>query len=325
MFIRVRAPRLVVAFVSFLSLLFVGCSDLGQPLLLQAVPAWSASELDFGSLLVGRSEERTVTLSNTGNAALHAVVAVSGPHFTLVSGAGAFTLAPQGQHAIVVRFDAADAVPFHGVLSLGPGLPQVALLGRGSLQAVGAQAALSVSSLDFGGVPLGGLGFRSFVVRSVGSADLDLDAVAVDADFSVVVGGGPRRVAPGDSVSVTVRFSPSAGGHRETSIAIGAGLPSVYVRADGTTISFSGNLSPIVRNRACANCHMDWASTDLVNVPSNYGPALITPYDTAQSVLFDKISNHRVFGNSMPPNTAGIPADERALWRTWILEGAHDN
>src|SRR5262249_25427920 len=154
------------------------------------------------------STTRTITVGNSGNADLHGLASVACPTYSLDSGGGAFTVPPGGEHPIVVRYRPSGVGSSPCELSLGPGLPPVTLAGSGALPAPGAACTVSTPSLDFGLVASGGSRQSQFTIRSSGTAAVILNVVSGCSDFTLVSGGGPRTLAAGDSVIVTVGFAP---------------------------------------------------------------------------------------------------------------------
>ncbi len=305
-----------------------GCSDLGAPLRLFPRAEVSESALGFGTVPVGGSASRSVTIGNSGEADLHGLAAVSCAEFAIESGGGAFTVPPGGAHPVVVRYTPSAVQPASCELTLGEGLPPVALAGTGSPTPVSLCVA-SVSALDFGLLAVGSSTFAVFKLYSRGTAAVDVDVVAPCGQVTVVGGGGARSVAPGDSVVVTLLFAPNTGGHFTCTIGTGPGCPDVPVSGDATSVSFASQVLPILNANFCSGCHailMQQAS-DLVNVPSpGWEPAVrIKPFDLAGSVLYGKITGARQYGTPMPFGSPGLPAAQAGVIRTWILEGAHNN
>ena len=316
------------------ALALAGCSDLGSPLKLLPRIELSTGSLDFGTLVVGDSATRSVVVRNSGSADLHGSAAVSCAGYSIASGGGAFTVPPAGQHSVVVRYRPSGVGSSPCELSLGNGLPPVTLSGAGALQAPGAVCTTSVRSLDFGtfNFPADTLG--QFKLFSVGTAPVILNVVAAGCSgFSVVVNGGARTLAPGDSLTVTLRFAPVDSGHFACTIVTGPGCPDVAVTGDVTrapvaAVSFAAQILPIFNARGCNGCHLFQQTSDIVNVPApGYGTAVrIAPSDVAGSVLYGKVAGTRQYGQNMPLGaTSLIPLAERTLIKTWILEGAHNN
>ena len=79
----------------------------------------STSALAFGSVTVGQSKDLSVTVSNTGTAALNVnSPAVSGAGFSLVPAVSAFTLQPGGALPVTVRYTPASAAAASGTLTI---------------------------------------------------------------------------------------------------------------------------------------------------------------------------------------------------------------
>jgi hypothetical protein len=310
-------------------LTLAACSDLGAPLKLVPQLELSATSLDFGTVVVSGSATRSVEVGNSGNAPLAGLAAVSCAGYSIDSGGGAFRVPPAGQHTVVVRFQPSGVGSAPCELTLGSGLPPVTLSGTGALQAPGAVCTVSVPSIDFGTLKAGNSKPGAFRIYSTGTLPVTLNVVSGCAQFSIVAGGGPRTLAPGDSLVVSLGFAPSAGGHFACSIATGPGCPEVAVTGDATTVSFATQVLPIFNATGCEGCHVFQHTSDLVNVTSQlgYAPAvLVKPFDPTNSVLYGKVANTRQYGDPMPFGSAnGLPTSQRTTIRTWILEGAHNN
>lgn len=317
-------PITRLASALLLLVVFAGCSDLGAPVAPRIV--LSESALAFGATVVGGSVVRTLSVSNTGTGGLRGDAALAScDGFAITAGGGAFDVPPGGRHDIEVTFTAPVIGDVSCELALGAGLPRVPLTGTGLQQATGAVCAVSVSSLDFGSLPVGTSRLLVFRARSVGTAPVNLDVISSCPSFAVLSGAGPRTLAPGDSVTVTVEFRPTTGGLQQCTIATGPGCPAVSVLGVGTTVSFATTLRPMLQARGCTGCHGYSSTAQLVNVPSGAGAPLIKPFDPNGSALYARIANLGTLGRAMPPGTTGLNAAERQAWRDWILEGAQNN
>jgi len=81
--------------------------------------------LDFGSVLLGHSSERVLTVRNTGTAALVVSAAsTSTPQFAVVSPTIPFTVAPGDQIPMTLRFTLMNRGPQRGVLTLTSNDPE---------------------------------------------------------------------------------------------------------------------------------------------------------------------------------------------------------
>ena len=309
------------------ALFAVGCSDLGAPLRLAPAPSVSVTALDFGTVAVGGSATRSVVVTNAGTADFAGLASVGCAPYTVESGGGAFTVPPGGQHEVVVRFTPPTTGSFPCALELGEGVAAVPVAGQASNQLPGSQCEVSPAVLEFGSLAVGADRVLVFKVRNPGTAPTTLDVVSDRPTFTLLSGGGPSSLAPGDSLVVTVSFSPTAGGRDSCLIATGPGCPSVRGRGAATTISFASDLRPLLNSRGCTGCHGWTAASQLVGVTTaGYAPAkYIQPFSLTGSVLYGKITNSGQYGGPMPQAAPLMPVSERNKFRDWILEGAADN
>jgi hypothetical protein len=100
------------------------------------------------------------------------------------------------------------------------------------------------------------------------------------------------------------------------------------VHGVATSVSYAGDIRPIMQNRFCVSCHGWTQTSQFVNVTSmlGYAPAVIVkPGDLLNSVLYQKITNTGRFGQLMPQGGPPLPASEIDKFRRWILEGARNN
>ncbi len=325
-----RSLRLLIG-AAFLAACIPGCSDVGKPLFPVPEAVLSTHSLDFGTVAVSDSALRSVTLRNEGRADLEGTPVLSCGEYFLVSG-GPFRIPPGGSVTIVLGFRPGAEGSFPCELDLGPDVPKIALAGSGALQAPGALCVLVPDSLDFATVAKGQSATQSFQVFSVGTAPLLVNVVAGCGDFSIDTGGGPATLAPGHSITVTVRFAPQAGLTRACAISVGPGCPEEALTGFATTVSFANNVQPIFRSWGCDGCHgfgdpatgydrltsTDWGSS--------YPPGVdVIPYDLDQSVLYNKINNTGRYGGRMPPTGLMMSLPDRETIKNWILEGARKN
>ncbi len=319
-----RNSFLLWAFFALLSAL-AGCSDLGDPLRLFPRPEISVTALDFGTVFVGGAASSSVTVSNAGDADLHGVAAVTCPEFSIESGGGAYTVAPGNLHTIVVRFTPGAVGAAACDLTLGDGLRPVALSGSGTPAPAGLCVA-STSAVDFGTTAVGTSKIAVFKLYSRGTAPVDVDVATACGELQFLGGNGARSIPVGDSLVVTLQFTPSVGGTFSCTVTSGPGNPVVAVSGAATSVSFARDISPILTVRQCTTCHGWSRASDLVNVVSpTYRLPYIKPFDTVNSVVYGKIANTRQYGAAMPQGSTGVAPAEREKFRVWILEGAHDN
>src|SRR5262249_33690712 len=83
----------------------------------------SATSLAFGSVTVGQTKDMTLTLTNTGTAALTvSSFAVSGQVFSVLTSPG-LTIQPSASQTVSVRFAPASATTFSSILVIGSNDP----------------------------------------------------------------------------------------------------------------------------------------------------------------------------------------------------------
>jgi HYDIN/CFA65/VesB family protein len=306
-----------------------GCSDLGEPIKLGPRAELSATALDFGTVAVSATATRSVIVSNLGDGDLNGFASVLCPVYSIQGGGGAFTVTPGGQHTVTVNYSPTATGQSPCQLMLGGDIPPVVLSGEGALQSPGAQCVLSDTTLDFGTGAVGGSKQGGFSISNPGSEPLILNVIPTCGDFAVVAGGGPSTLPPGGMLQVTVQFVPTVGGQISCAIAIGPGCPEVRVHGSATSVSYKGDLKPIMLVRGCVGCHFEFTQnpSQIVNVVTDgYAPAVrVKPFDLMNSVLYQKITNSGRYGQAMPQGTNGLPAAEADKFRRWILEGALDN
>jgi sugar lactone lactonase YvrE len=208
--------------------------------------ATSPSMLSFGSLAVGTaSQGQTVTVTNTGTAPL-LIGTVSGTgDFAETDTCSSQTVAPNGYCVISVTMTPTTVGTRTGTIQFNDsvdGLHQIALSG------VGQQGGVSVSptSLAFGSAPIVSSAQApsttgtslSVTIRNTGSAPLMLGGFLTQGDFSESDHCG-SAVAVGATCTLTVKFVPTALGHRTGTLTI-----TDNAGGDSQTVSLAGDGSP---------------------------------------------------------------------------------
>jgi hypothetical protein len=79
----------------------------------------SPTFLDFGTVLVGETAELAFTITNIGGGSLEGTVSESCPDYSIVSGAGAYSLGAGQSRVVTVRFAPADAGTTQCVVETG--------------------------------------------------------------------------------------------------------------------------------------------------------------------------------------------------------------
>jgi hypothetical protein len=94
------------------------------------------TSLDFGTVCVGDYEDRSFTITNIGVCLLTGEVIEVWPHYSIISGGGAYSLGPGQTKTVTVRFQPTSAGTKDGVIGTDAGCTQVTCTGVGSAPAI---------------------------------------------------------------------------------------------------------------------------------------------------------------------------------------------
>jgi hypothetical protein len=335
--------RLFLFRTAAIAVALLGCSDLGDPFEYRADCDRAPGGIDFGSIALGRFQDATVVIANSGTSDLEGEVRLSDPHFSILSGEGRFVVPPGGELRVVLRCAPKDTGMHRAEVEIGGVCGPVAVAVLGTPPPEGPQCVLDPPALAFEDVRVDETAERSVDILNVGLIDFEIDVALSGAGaFEIVGGAGPGHLDPGDTVRVTVKFAPASAGEFDAEVTIGSTCDVLPVSGTATpkqTVSFADQIQPIF-NENCVVCHgsrgqagLDLRAlnsyANLVNrVSTGYAPALrVAPGDPDASVLYNKVADTGVFGQRMPPPGQGLPLPSASvqLIRTWILEGAVNN
>ena len=188
------------------------------------------SSHDYGDVEIGTSASQTFVVSNEGTSDLEvtsvSLVGTNANEYTIASGGDPFNLAPGATHDVIVDFSPSSEGSKSATLRFESNDPDenpldVALSGNGVAAPV-PDIAVSPSSYDYGDVEIGSSSSNSFAVTNDGTADLSVTAVSLvgtnASEFSIVSGGDPFTVAPGDTHFVDVSFNPTSEGSKSATL-----------------------------------------------------------------------------------------------------------
>ena len=207
-----------------------------------------SGNLDFGTVQVGDSAFRTLTLSNTGNADL-TVSSISYP--AGFSGNWSGTIIPGGSQDVTISFSPNTAQSYSGSLSISSdmtgGSASASIIGTGDVTLT---RILALSgTLDFGNVQFGGTNSSTLILSNTGNSNLTISSISYPSGFS---GGWSGTIPPGGSQSVPVTFNPLAAQSYSGTVSISSDMTSgsnfISVSGNGTIaptriLTLSGNLS----------------------------------------------------------------------------------
>ena len=192
------------------------------------------ASLAFGSVTVGSSSSaRTVTLTNSGSAALSISAITAASPFSASHACGS-TLAAGASCAIEVVFTPSGAGAASGSLSVSSnasGSPHtVGLTGTGALASSGVLQWADGSAVDFGSITVGDdATTRTLTLSNSGSGTATLGDFTLSgghaADFRVDGSSScaaSQSLAAGAQCTLVVGFTPTAAGARSASLAVSA-------------------------------------------------------------------------------------------------------
>ena len=210
---------------------------------LPGVLSLSTNTLDFGSVLLTTESPKTVTLTNTGAAAvtLPASFVVSAP-FGLVAEDCPESLAAGASCTISLKYAPTQAGVQTQNLSISstPEVVPVTLAMSGTGQAPGVLSP-STSSLDFGNVKIGATKDLALVFTNSGATALALpETFTIEAPYTLQSENCTTSLAPAAICTLNIRFAPTVEGAIPKTLSIpgSAAVPAVNVTITGVGQKF---------------------------------------------------------------------------------------
>ncbi len=205
----------------------------------------SSGNLNFGNVNVRSSGSQTITLTNTTSGTLTiSKVAVTGTGFSASAITVPLSLTKGGQTSLKVAFTPTVMGTASGSVTVtsnasNPNLT-VALNGVGIMPQISAVPA----NVAFGNVPVGVSNTQTLTLKDSGNANLIISQTSVTGTgFSISGPALPATVTPGNSVALTVRFSPGVAGNAAGTVGVASNAAQLSVPVTGTGISQSLTLS----------------------------------------------------------------------------------
>src|SRR6266481_874659 len=185
------------------------------------------ASVNFGSVNVGATAAQTVSLTNSGNAALTISQATpSGTGFSFTGLTLPQTINAGSSISFTAQFLPASTGSASGNISISsnaPGSPAAIVL-----SGTGVQGTLTAnpSSFNFGNVLVGGSGTQTFTLSNSGTASVTISAASVlGTGFSITGLSVPLTLAAGQSTTFSGQFAPSATGSATGSVSITSNAP----------------------------------------------------------------------------------------------------
>jgi hypothetical protein len=180
----------------------------------QAGLALSPTTYSFGSLVDGQTKSETVTITNTGTAALTiAEVTTNGAGFSVSGISTPLTIAAGSNTTFSVLFAPATAGSHTGTVSISSNAPNspnvLALTGASTGTSINLSA--NPSTLSFSNVNAGSASSKSVTVTNSGNGSVTISQISVNAkNFTVSGITTPLTLAAGQSADINVSFSPAS-------------------------------------------------------------------------------------------------------------------
>lgn len=216
--------------------------------------------LDFGSVTLGSSLEKQITINNQGTGPLAlGDISITGESFILVNDISNTTIEPESSTILTIRF-APDAEQSYSESITIPSndsdenLVTINLGGDGI--PVAGEIYVTPGTGDFGEVNVGSSVDAEFTLNNTGNGSLYISSITVSGTQYNLINDGVSNSAlsSGGSASFTVRFSPDSPGTFQGSVSITSDDPDepdtvVSLTGRGTAIAVkppSGNQVPML-------------------------------------------------------------------------------
>jgi hypothetical protein len=215
--------------------------------------------LDFGTSPLGIPVDTTFIIVNRGADPITGDVSESCDHFEIISGGGPYTLPSGDTLQVTVRFQPTELGTHVCGISTGSTL-------CGGVYSTGigiSQCRVEPASIDFGDVPLALPLDTTFSIINIGGVAFGGSVDDTCSAFEVISGGGPYTLPGGDTLKVTVRFTPAVLDSYSCAIETGTSLC-------GDVICTGVGISP---------CVVDPTNIDFGETPDG------VPFDTTFTVV----------------------------------------
>jgi hypothetical protein len=243
--------------------------------------AVTPSSVNFGSVQVGSTGSQTLSLSNTGDGYLMIYQAtVTGTGFSINGPRMPWMLRPGQSASLTTAFAPPSNGTYTGTIALEysrnfggrhPNVVTVALTGTGTGTPSG-QLTATPTSLSFGNVQDGSSTSLSETLTNTGGSSLTISAASASGTGYNLSGLAlPVTLIAGQSVSLSVVFSPTTGGAASGSVSITstASNPNLSIPLSGTGMT-EGTLAANPTSLAFGNVQ-DGSSTSLSETLTNTG------------------------------------------------------
>jgi hypothetical protein len=244
--------------------------------------------LNFGNVNVGSSASQTITLTNSASGTVSiSKVAVTGTGFSATAITAPLSLVKGGQASLKITFTptAMGSAPGTVTVTSNASNPNLTV----TLSGVGMMPKISAvpSNVAFGNVPVGVSNTQTLTVQDSGNANLIVSQTAITGTgFSISGPALPATVTPGNSVALTVRFSPGAAGNAAGTVSIASNATQLSVPVTGAGIAQSLSLSANPSALAFGNVALGSSSKQAVTLKNTGNSSISVSKLTATGSYF---------------------------------------
>jgi ASPM-SPD-2-Hydin domain-containing protein/HYDIN/CFA65/VesB family protein len=231
---------------------------------LSATPA----SINFGSVSVGSSSTKSVTLTNGGNATVTVSQAkVSGAAFTVTQGTPLSSIAASQSVTLQIRFAPSSSGSLSGSLTVTSDADNspttINLTGSGVAPAT--QLSATPSKVSFGNVPLGGSSALGVILKNTGNSNVTISGVtASGGDYSTSGVSANTTLKPGQTVTLNVAFTPTGTGGASGSVSVASNANN-----SPATISLTGSgVTPTAPSQGAPTCGV--SGDNSTHVPTDW-------------------------------------------------------
>jgi hypothetical protein len=206
------------------------------------------SPLKFGSVVVGTSNSQTMTLSNTSKADLTITsLAISGKGFTAAGIPTPMTLGAGQSANFTAAFKPGSAGAASGDISIKSSTATLAVNVSGTGVTSAPQISANTSTVSFGNITVGTPSSQPVVLTNTGNVDLNISSTSASGTGFTASGGAGVKLAPNQSVTVTVTFEPKATGSVTGSLTVASNATnSANIQLSGAGVTASDRHSVVL-------------------------------------------------------------------------------
>ena len=229
----------------------------------------SPQTVDFGSVGIGQTAQRSVSVVNVGSSSVGiSQLNLSNQAFSILSNEKfPITIPPNGSQSISIGFAPVASSSYSGQITVmdssSSPVAQLALQGQGTN---GGILSMSSQSLNFGDVSVNSTQTQNLTLTSTGTSPLTINSATISgAGFTIVGGSLPATLNPTQSLTLQVQFLPTATGAASGQLTITSNS------ASGTTsiVTLSGTGSTGLSSQASPQLTVSAASLSFGSVTDN--------------------------------------------------------